>query len=95
MSRPSVSPRHVRTIKSLQDPHNAERLPQRKGDAIGVPHFCVAPTPAAYFGRTASAVPWMKALIASISSNDSLPVKSGMPRSVAGPLRIILSRFSM
>jgi hypothetical protein len=36
-----------------------------------------------YFGRMASAVPWMKALILSTSSAVSLPLKSGMPRSAS------------
>ncbi len=48
-----------------------------------------------FFGRMASAVPWIKALIFSTSSLLSLPVKSGMPRTVAGPLKTNLSRFSM
>ncbi len=32
----------------------------------------------AYFGRTASAVPWMKAWIFTTSSSVSLPEKSGL-----------------
>ncbi len=32
-----------------------------------------------YFGRIASAVPWMKAAIFVTSASVSLPVKSGMP----------------
>jgi hypothetical protein len=32
-----------------------------------------------YFGRTASAVPWMKAWIFTTSASVSLPEKSGMP----------------
>ncbi|MPN39193.1 hypothetical protein SDC9_186721 [bioreactor metagenome] len=46
-------------------------------------------------GRMASAVPWMKALMDSTSSPDSLPVKSGMPRAMAGPLKTKLGRFSI
>jgi hypothetical protein len=42
--------------------------------------------PAYFFGRMASAVPWMKAAILVTSSSESLPVKSGMPRSMNGPL---------
>jgi hypothetical protein len=32
-----------------------------------------------YFGRIASAVPWMKAWIFTTSASVSLPLKSGMP----------------
>src|SRR6218665_2704730 len=53
------------------------------------------PTCSPYFGRIASAVPWMKALMLSMSSLESLPVKSGMPRAVAGPWTTNLSRFSI
>ena len=48
-----------------------------------------------FLGRIASAVPWMKALIFSTSSTLSLPVKSGMPRLMAGPLKTNLSRCSI
>lgn len=48
-----------------------------------------------HLGRIASAVPWMKALIFSTSSALSLPVKSGIPRDMAGPLKTKLGRFSM
>ncbi len=48
-----------------------------------------------YFGRIASAVPWIKAWILTTSASVSLPVKSGMPWSRNGPLNTIFFRFSM
>jgi hypothetical protein len=38
-----------------------------------------------FFGRIASGTPWMKAFSFGMSSGFSLPVKSGMPRSLAAP----------
>ena len=49
---------------------------------------------AAGFGRIASAVPWMKAVILSRSSSFSLPVKSGMPWALNGPLKAMSFRFA-
>ena len=51
--------------------------------------------PAYFFGRMASAVPWMKAVILVTSSSESLPVKSGMPRSMNGPLNTMSLRLAM
>jgi hypothetical protein len=48
-----------------------------------------------FFGRMASAVPWMKAWIFTTSSSFSLPVKSGMPWSRNGPLNTISFRLAI
>ena len=45
------------------------------------------------FGRIASAVPWMKAWIFTTSASESLPVKSGMPCALNGPLNTMLLRL--
>jgi hypothetical protein len=49
--------------------------------------FLQMPEKCYFFGRTASAVPWMKAWIFTTSSSDNLPVKSGMPSDMNGPLK--------
>ena len=51
--------------------------------------------PFSYFGRIASAVPWMNAFSFSTSSAPSLPVKPGMPLFVNGPLKTKLPRLLM
>ena len=52
-------------------------------------------TPSQFFGRIASTLPWMKALICSICSAVSLSVKSGMPSAMGGPLNTKRSRLEM
>ena len=47
------------------------------------------------FGRIASAVPWMNACNFGTSSSFNLSVKSGMPRSMYGPLNTKRSRFAI
>ena len=85
-------------------PAGAPRLPRRAGHRLAAlghhaPVTAAAPRgtsgTAQGFGRTASAVPWMKARIFTTSSALSLPVKSGMPRETKGPLNSILSRCSI
>lgn len=48
-----------------------------------------------HFGRIESAVAWMNALSFSTSSGLILPVKSGIPRPVAGPSKTNFSRCSI
>ncbi len=48
-----------------------------------------------FFGRIASAVPWMNAMILVTSLSDSLPVKSGIPLSLNGPLNTMSLRLAI
>ena len=48
-----------------------------------------------FFGRIATAVPWMKALIFSTWAAVSLPGKSGMPCAPSGPLNTYRSRLAI
>ena len=50
-----------------------------------IPAFAGMTTQAAHFGRIESGTPWMNAFSFAMSSGFSLPVKSGMPRSLAAP----------
>jgi hypothetical protein len=98
LDRAIQSPRPIGSIAGVS---GILGRPVEPGDDGGV---CVRTSPRKqgevndrYFfgGRIASAVSWMKAAIFATSASVSLPVKSGMPWSLNGPLNTKSFRFSI
>jgi hypothetical protein len=83
----------LRHVKVAERVANVGRHHQPEEFRTHGPEPYFDPDAAGSFGRIESATPWMNAVIFTTSSSFNLPVKSGMPCDLNGPLKTMALRF--